>query len=551
MFIASRQEQDLNRKQMNRSHKENTVKTARIFVLVGLAVLMGALAFAPATAQDDMTEFVFAHGGPIRNMDAHSHWYGSTHWLTNLLYDCLIWRAADGDGYVPQAAHSWENVDDTTWRFHLRPGATFHNGEALDAEAVKWNIDRVREPIGDIPLYKQWEFVKDTIVVDEVTLDITTEEPYPYFENDVSYNGCEILPPDYFNEVGQEEFTRNPVGSGPYMLTEFSESDRYVFDAWDDYHSGRPEVDRVVYQVIPEPSAQVAALLAGQVDMIPAVPVPDRPNLEATEGISLLMETANRMHHLYARVETETGAVAETYPDFEPATLDVNVRKAISHALDRQLLAEVQGAASPRLVRVCSYYPEGFADQYADADIIADWYNPDMAREYLAAAGYGEGEGPTIYLDAPTFQMGGEKEVAEIAAAMLTEVGFNVELSILDSSAYGTQISRGGNNRDLMLVTLGCGPSLLPLFYQCGWVQANYNVCIDEWDAVAQEILTTVDNEARLDLWQQWWDFYLDYTQTITLYEITNVMALNTAEFSFTPRKDGWMTFRDLSMADM
>ena len=70
-------------------------------------------------------------------------------------------------------------------------------------------------------------------------------------------------------------------------------------------------------------------------------------------------------------------------------------------------------------------------------------------------------------------------------------------------------------------------------------------------DAVAQGILSTVDNDARMDLWGQWWDFYMDYTQTITLYEITNVMALNTAEFDFTPRKDGWMTFRDLKLAGM
>ena len=527
------------------------MKTARLFILFSLIVMIGALAFAPASAQDDMSEFVFAHGGPIRPMDAHSHWYGSTHWLTNLLYDCLIWRAAEGGSYIPQAASSWENVDDTTWRFHLRPGATFHNGEPLDAEAVKWNIDRVREPIGDIPLYKQWEFVNEVIVVDDVTVDIATNGPQPYFENDVSYNGCELLPPDYFEEVGQEEFNRNPVGSGPYQLVELSENDRYVFEAWDDYWGGRPEVDRVIYQVIPEPSAQVAALLAGQVDMITGVPVPDRPNLEAIEGITLLTETANRMHHLYVRVETESGAMSETYPGFEPASLDIHVRKAITHALDRHLLAEVQGAASARLARVCSYYPEGFADKYADPDVISDWYSPDEARAHLAAAGYAEGEGPTIYFDAPTFQLGNEKEVAEVAAAMLDDVGFNVELTVGETSAFSVDISRGGNNRDLMMVTLGCGPSLLPLFYQCGWQQSNYNICIDEWDAVSQEILRTVDNDARLALWEDWWGFYMDYTQTITLYEITNVMALNTAEFDFTPRKDGWMTFRDLKLVDM
>ena len=525
------------------------MKIGRFLIILSFVVSIGALGFQATTAQDNVSEFVFAHGGPIRTMDAPVTWFGSTHWLTNLLYDCLIWRAADGDGYVPQAAESWENLDDLTWRFNLREGNTFHNGEPLDAEAVKWNLDRVRSR-EDFLVHPQWQFIDDVIIVDDWTVDVITKEPYPYFEYDVSFNGCELLPPDYMAEVGEEEFARTPVGSGPYILSEFTESDRYVFEAWDDYWGGRPEVDRVIYQVIPEPSAQVAALLAGQVDLIPSVPVPDRDNLEATDGITLVSETANRMHHLYARVETETGAVAETYPDFEPATLDQNVRQAISHALDRALLAEVQGSASPRLARVCSYYPEGFADEFADPMKVEEWYNPDLAKELLAEAGYADGEGPTIYLDAPTFQMGGEKEVAEVAAAMLEEVGFTVELNILDASAYGEQISSGGNNRDLNMVTLGCSPSLVPLFYQCEWVQANYNVCVDEWDAIAKEILRTVDPDARLALWEQWWDFYIDYSQTITLYEIDNVMAYNSAEFVFTPRKDGWFTFRDVLVAD-
>ena len=528
------------------------MKAARLLLLVSLVALIGALAIVPATAQDGMTEFVFAHSGPIRPMDAHSHWYGSTHWMLRIYYDCLIGRAADGDGYDAEAAHSWEAVDDTTWRFHLREGNTFHNGEPLDANAVKWNIDRVRHPIGDIPLYQQWAFVKEVIVVDDLTVDITTEEPHAYFEYDVSYNGCELIPPAYFEEVGQEEFNRNPVGSGPFTLVELSENDRYVFQAWDDYHSGRPEVDRVVFQVIPEPSAQVAALLAGQIDMMTGVPVPDRENLEAAEGISLLSESSNVMYHYYARVDTESGAFPETFPDYQPATLDINVRKAITHALDRHLLAEVHGAAEARLARICSYYPEGFAEKYADPDIISEWYNPDLAKEYLAEAGYAEGEGPTLYLDTPAVgRGGGAKEVAEVAAALLEEVGFTVDLTVRDASAFAVEVQRSGNNRDLMLATLGCGPALLPLFYQCDWNAVAYSICDEEWDAVADAIQVTIDMDERLALWEQWWEFYIDLTQTITLFEVTGVMALNTAEFDFTPRKDGWMIFRDLRLADM
>ena len=87
------------------------------------------------------------------------------------------------------------------------------------------------------------------------------------------------------------------------------------------------------------------------------------------------------MYHYYARIDTESGAFPETFPDYEPATLDANVRKAITHALDRHLLAEVHGSASGRLARVCSYYPEGMADKYADPDVVAEWYDPDLAKD--------------------------------------------------------------------------------------------------------------------------------------------------------------------------
>ena len=528
-------------------------RNTRRGVLFALALtVMLALVSVPAAAQDDMmTEFVFAHTGPIRTMDAPVTWFGSTHWLTNLLYECLIWRTLDGSGYVGQAASSWEATDDTTWRFNLRPGITFHNGEPLDAEAVKWNIDRVRTR-EDFMVHPQWLFVKDVIIVDDVTLDITTHAPDPYFEYLVSFNGCQLLPPDYMAEVGEEEFARNPVGSGPYMLTEFSESDRYTFDAWDDYWGGRPEVDRIVYQVIPEPAAQVAALLAGQVDLISGVPPADRENLEAAEGISLVSDTGGRMQHLYARIDTEVGIMPENYPDYQPVTLDPRVRYAVSHALDRELLAEVHGAAVASLGRVCPHFPEGGADSFNHPDNVAAHYDPDRARELLAEAGYADG-GVTIYLDSPTADArgGSEKEVAEVISVMLEEVGFNVELNVLDPSAYREQVQTTGGHRDLMMVNLGCSAPLVPLFYQCNWPSNIARICNEAWDVVSNDILSTIDFDSRMALWDQWWEYMFETAQTITLYEIQAVYAYDSEHFTFTPRKDGWMTFRgNVGLAD-
>lgn len=502
---------------------------------------------APAAAEP--TEFVFAHTGPIRTMDAPVTWYGSTHWLTNLLYECLIWRKTDGSGYVGQAAESWEALDDVTWRFHLRPGLTFHNGEPLDANAVKWNIDRVRTR-EDFMVMPQWAFVKEVKVVDDVTVDVITPKTHAYFEYDVSYNGCELLPPKYIEEVGEEEFAKKPVGSGPYKLTEFVASERYVFEAWDDYWGGRPEVDRVIYQVISEPASQIAALLAGQVDLVANVPLPDREKVCGTEGIQCLKNTSNRLHLLYLRTEIESGEMAKEYPDYQPATLDKRIRHAISYALDRNLLAEVQGSGYPTVVRVGRYYPEGFADKYAGPEVADEWYDPEKAKELIKEAGYDPDAGnkPKLYLDSPGFYFGNEKEVVEAIEVMLEDVGFDVELNILEKAAHFEQIVEPGTNRDVLQVTLGGGPSLVPLFYVCDWWEPTYHVCDPEWDKVSEKIYLTIDADERLKLWEEWWDYFLDYAHTVTLYEIDNTYAMS-EDFEWTPRSDGWMTFRGLTPA--
>jgi peptide/nickel transport system substrate-binding protein len=395
----------------------------------------------------------------------------------------------------------------------------------------------------------QWDFVKEVKVIDDLTVDVVTNEPWAYFEHDVSYNGCELLPPGYVEEVGDEAFAMKPVGSGPYKLTEFIASERYVFDAWDDYHSGRPEVDRVVYQVIPEAASQVAALLAGQVDMVNNVPLPDRENVCNAPGIKCTPMTSDRLQHLLLRSEMESGGMAEEYPGYEPPLMDQNLRHAVSHALDRNLLAEVQGSAYPTLVRIGRYYPEGFGDKYHGPDAVAEWYDPELAKELIKEAGYDPdaGDKPMVYFDAPNLWYGSEKEVAEAATLMLEEVGFEVELNVLDKSAYLEQVHSPGLNRGIELGVKGGSPSLTPLFYQCDWWDRDYHVCIEEWDALNKQILSTVDPDERLALWEKFWDYYLDWGGQVDLLEVEYTYAIN-EEFEWMPRADGWVTFRDLKI---
>jgi peptide/nickel transport system substrate-binding protein len=507
---------------------------------------------APVQTEEPI-EFVVAHPGGIGTMDAPKAWDWPTVYLHNQMHDCLIWLRADGTGFDGKLAESWESLDASTWRFHLRPGLTYHNGESLQADAVKWSIDRVRSR-EDFLVYPQWQFIEDVQVVDDLTLDITTVEPnHAYFLNNMASNGCQILPPEYMEEVGEEGYGENPIGAGPYRLAEFTPGDRYVFEAWDDYWGGRPEVDRVIYQVIPEQSTQIAALLTGQIHLVPSIPLPDIATVEAAEGVEVVRGPANISASLVLRPTNDTGAMQETFNGYEASTTDVRIRRAISHALDRTMLAEVQGSATPVLVRIGRFFPESIADRYVGEEAADAWYDPELARQLIREAGYDPDAGnrPMANIDAPSYIHGNEKEVAEVMATMLEDVGFEVTLNLLDWAALREQIEAPGNNREIYLRFNSGFVGLVPLFYNCEWMENIYRVPDDsceEWGEIGSAIMSTLDEEERLALWERWQELYVDEVAVYaSIYQVDRVYGVN-SDFEFTPRADGFLTFRELRL---
>jgi peptide/nickel transport system substrate-binding protein len=501
---------------------------------------------APAAASDDgPVEFVVAHPGSIGTMDAPKAWDFPTVWLHNMMHDCLIFRAGDGKGYVPRIAERWEAIDDLTWRFYIRPDLTFQNGEVLDAEAVKYNLDRVRTR-DDFLVYPQWQFISEVIVVDPLTIEVKTGKIEAYFESNISGNGCQILPPQYLEEVGEEEYARNPIGAGPYRLAEFTANDRYVFERWEEYWGDKPEVDRVIYQVITEQGTQVSALLAGQVNFMSNVPFAELERVRSAGGIQIIPGSANTAANLVVRAYDDHGDMAQTYPGYVPSTTNKLIRQAISHAIDRTLLTEIQGSSVPALVRINAAFPEAFADRYVGPEVADAWYDPELAKQLILEAGYDPDAGnkPMVHFDAPALLHGNEKEVAEAVGLMLSDVGFEVEVNVMEYAALREQIEAPGNNRELYLRFNGGFVGLTPLFYNCEWLEPIYRICNEDWGALGAEIFATTDPTARLALWEQWWEFYLDESVTVTLYQINRNYGVSEG-FNFVPRADGFLTFRD------
>lgn len=517
------------------------VKVAAIIVAT---VVLGTMVPQVARSQTGR-QIVIAHPGPIYTMDAPVTWFGSTHWLTMMLYDCLIWRKPDLSGYVPQLAERWQNVAPDRWRFTIRRNATFQNGEPINAETIKWNIDRVRTRT-DFMVRPQWQFIRDVVVADANTVDVITDGPKPYTEFDISFNGCNILPPRTLQQMGEREFARRPVGSGPFRLVEFRDSERYVFEAWDGYWGGKPQVDRVIYQVIPDQATQVAALLSGQVDMVPGIPATERRRIQGTPNVKIVEAPSGTVHDLIARTGMNYGEMAQQYPGYVPTTLNKKIRHAIWYALDRNTLAKVQGTGRPNLVRTPCAFTE-VPRKYCGEAAAKSAYDQERAKRLIKEAGYdpAAGKKPVLHFDAPAFSVGNEKEVAEAIKAMLEAVGFEVRLNILENAAFNSQIANRGRNRELMLVPLGGNPSLVPLFYSCNWPRTSYYwSCDRSWEVLSKKIRSEMDPQARNKLWEQWWNFFADHAGTIALYEVQRLYGMN-SNINWTPRSDGWVTPRE------
>lgn len=411
-----------------------------ILVLAVMLILPGSASVA--RGQDaEPNRVVVALPELVSSFDYPYDWAIVATWVQSNISDCLIWRDRESGEFVPWLAESVENVDPTTWRLTLRTGINFTNGEPFDAAAAKFTIDRIlADP--EALVYGQWTFIEEVKVVDDATIEIVTAAEEPAFMSRMAGTGCQVVPPAYYQEVGNEGFSQEPIGLGPFTLGEFAKDDQVTLEANPDYWRGAPAIDEVVFRAIPEASTRVAELLQGGVDVVSSVPVQDQERVAAEENLTLKNFLTPQVMILSLR----TGP-SETMPDFAGVTTDPKVRQAIELAIDRQALVDLVGGGVPTLTRVTPPTPCSDPELYGQVGE----YDPERAAALLEEAGY-DGE-PLTFHASLAFPL--EKEVAETIAAMLEGVGLNIELQVMDTSAFREQIYVPYKNEELYLDALG------------------------------------------------------------------------------------------------
>ncbi|MCL0078239.1 glutathione ABC transporter substrate-binding protein [Dehalococcoidia bacterium] len=340
--------------------------------------------------------------------------------VSRLIAPPLIDQDKDGSP-LPYLAESWEfSPDALTLTLYLRRNVKFHDGTPFNAEAAKFNLDRFLRP--GVPFRFLIDRIIEVEVVDEYTVNLHLSEPFAPILLHLSHEFVAIHSPTAVKAPGPDGVIENPVGTGPFKLAEWIHGERLVLVANENYWGGRPYLDEIVFEIVPEIGARVAMLEAGDAHMAWIVPPHDAPRLEADPAITVLRKPGPRMIYL---------GLNNQLPPFD----DVRVRHAINYAIDREaivdriLLGVGEVADAPIAPGIFGHHPVG------------PWpYNPERARELLAEAGFPDGF-DTVLLH-PTGRYMMDVAVAEAIHAMLADVGIRARLVTKEWAAFLAFLTR-------------------------------------------------------------------------------------------------------------
>ena len=340
------------------------------------------------------------------------------------LFEGLTRFASDG-AVVPGLAEAWSVSDDgLTWTFALRPGVVFHDGTAMDSADVVFSLNRARSEDSTNAQKALFAGITDVAAPDATTVVITLDAPNGNFAFNMAWGDAVIVAPESVASNATQ-----PVGTGPFRFVEWAKGDSVTLARFDDYWGAAPALATATFKFISDPNAAFAALMAGDINAFPVFPAPETlANFDADPRFSVIVGSTE----------------GETILAMNNANLtDLRVRKAISHAIDRQAI--IDGAMFGYGTPIGSHFAPHNPD-YVDLT-GGSAHDPDMARALLAEAGATELT-LRMALPPPSYARRG----GEIIASQLRAVGITTEITNMEWAQWLEQVFRG-KDFDLTIVS--------------------------------------------------------------------------------------------------
>lgn len=353
-------------------------------------------------------EITVAYVADVTNFDPIKGTTGNDHALLWPIYDTLVKFTPDMQP-EPGLAESWEFPDDKTIILHLKEGVTFHDGTTFDAEAVKFNIERVNSEDSQISDLKNIESVE---VVDDHTVKLHLSQPDSSILLALTDRGGMMVSPTAVNEHGAD-YSQNPVGAGPFKVANHVPNGQIEYEANENYwNEGQPYLDKITVKVIPDANSQINALKSGQVDFVPGIQAQMISSLEKNPNIVISNENTLGFGMLYLKT------------DVEPFN-NKAVRLAALHAIDRQQLIDAINFGQGEIA--VQPFPKGY---WAHNESINLDYDPEKAKQLLSDAGLTD-----VSFTLVTYPIEYWTRLANAIKGQLEKVGITVNVEVLEANA--------------------------------------------------------------------------------------------------------------------
>lgn len=380
--------------------------------MVLVAALAGCTMATSARADKASDTLVFASERELPSTDVYYSLDRESKIVANLIWDTLIYYDPAQRQLKPQLATAWRWVDERTIDLTLRRGVRFQNGEAFDADDVVYTLNFVSDRANKALMRRGWTDIERAEKRSQYEVRIHLKHVIPAMLEELATLFF-IYPDQYYREVGPMGMNTHPVGTGPYRVTHVEPGKSIDFERFDGHFpgsaKGRPAIGKLRFRMIPDKETQLVELLAGGVDWIWRVQADQLQHLRSNPALATATSGSTRISFLVMDAAGRNG----------PSPMqNLKVRRAISHAIDREAMRRDLVGAHAQLLHVPCYAAQFGCD---DSEAPRYDYDPATARRLLAEAGYPDG----FDIDFYAYR---ERPYAEAIIGYLRQVGIRAHL---------------------------------------------------------------------------------------------------------------------------
>jgi len=482
-------------------------------------------------------DIVVAVDSPPRMMNPHGDDSDAGLSIMANFFDGLLQRKGLKGELMPALAEKWEHPDLHSWKFFLRKGVKFHNGNDFNAADVKFSFERLSNP--DVSEFiNTGKNLAAVEIIDDYTVVVKTKDPTPWFANNM--HQLFMMDKESTESRDPGDVMQKPIGTGAYKLEEWVKGSYIKMTANEDYWEGAPSLKKVEIRPITEASTRFAALVSGQADIVTGVPVELYDKVVSNPKLEIISQAARRS--IFLALGNKPGT----------PTADIRVRKAIYMAINEDEIIEkiMRGHAMP-----AAQVPDPPTVGY-NPDLTRLAYDPEMSKQLLKEAGFENGF--EITLSGPNDRYVQDEKICEAVAKYLAKVGIKVTLDVKPKSIFFPEVSEGKKE-----------------FYLIGWFDGTYDMGRTyfklahtrdmesghgQWngaafsDAGLDKLLeSTADMTDRAQREKALQDLnkmaMQDLITWIPLHYQENLYAIQKSKnIAFTPRPDRWMVYKEISM---